>query len=126
MIRYLAVGVLNTCVGLGIIYLCLYAFHLQDAVANLIGYAVGVVFSFTLNKYWTFSSSGAAAAQFVRFLTVIGIAYVTNLATVMVLIERYGANHYVAQALGAAPYTAIGYLGSRYFAFREAEAASNP
>lgn len=119
IVRYLAVGVLNTCVGLGTIYLCMYLFHLGNVTANVIGYAVGIAFSFTLNKRWTFASKGEYAPQLVRFLLVCAVAYAANLVTVMVCIDAFAANHYLAQALGILPYTAIGYLGSRFFVFRD-------
>jgi putative flippase GtrA len=117
--RYLTVGLLNTCVGLGIIYLGLYLFRLGNVTANIMGYAVGIVFSFVLNKHWTFASKGQSAPQFLRFLLVTGTAYAANLATVMVLINAFGINNYLAQALGIWPYTTIGYFGSRLFVFRD-------
>jgi putative flippase GtrA len=117
-LRYLAVGTLNTCVGLGTIYIALYWLNLSDPLANLTGYSVGILLSFALNKFWTFSATGAAGTQFIKFFLVNGAAYMINLATVMSCIKILGANHYVAQAVGVVPYTIIGYLGSRYFAFR--------
>jgi putative flippase GtrA len=124
MLRFLAVGVLNTGVGLSVIYLGMYVLGLGDAAANVAGYAIGIALSFVLNKYWTFSSAGRGAAQFVRFIIVTGCAYGINLAVVLVLIHLFHANRYLAQACGIAPYTIVGYLGSRYFVFRAPAARS--
>jgi putative flippase GtrA len=118
LLRYLAVGVLNTCVGLGVIYAAMYFAHLGNVAANLIGYIVGAAFSFFVNKYWTFSNRNAAGPQFVRFVLVLSVAYLVNLAAVTTLVNGFEVNPYIAQALGTAPYTTVGYLGSRYFAFR--------
>lgn|GEM_PF-4035732 len=38
-----------------------------------------------------------------------------------VLNSRFAVDPYLAQALGIVPYTAIGFLGSRFFAFRVRE-----
>jgi putative flippase GtrA len=122
LLRYLLVGVLNTCVGLGTIYLCMYVFHLGNAPANAIGYAVGIVVSFTMNRRWTFADRGHPGPQLLRFLLVTAVAYLANLGTVMGLIHL-GVPDYLAQALGVAPYTAIGYAGSRWFVFRSARTA---
>jgi putative flippase GtrA len=119
VVRYLTVGVLNTCVGLATIYLGMYMFRLGNVTANVIGYALGIAFSFVLNKRWTFASTGKSAPQLMRFLLVTATAYVTNLVTVMVLINGFETNQYLAQALGIGPYTTIGYLGSRFFVFRD-------
>lgn len=117
LIRYLAVGVLNTIAGLGTIYLCLYAFGASDVLANAIGYAFGICLSFVLNKRWTFASRGDPTAELVKFVLVMALAYAANLAAVVGLIGL-GANHYLSQALGIGPYVAVGYLGSRCLVFR--------
>jgi putative flippase GtrA len=118
LLRYLLVGCVNTAVGLGVIYLCMYVFQLREAPANLIGYAFGVLVSFLLNKTWTFAHEGPYAAALLRFLAVLLLAYLSNLATVLLLADRLGVNRYLAQAAGIVPYTLIGYVGSRWFAFR--------
>ena len=42
LIRYLLVGVVNTLVGLGIIYLAMYFLHMDLASSNAFGYAIGI------------------------------------------------------------------------------------
>jgi putative flippase GtrA len=79
-----------------------------------------VACSFALNRRWTFASRGAWFPELLRFLLVVSIAYTANLATVLVATQLLGLNRYLAQALGILPYTAIGYVGSRAFAFRRA------
>lgn len=115
-IRYLVVGAGNTVSGLLVIYACKWLFGLGDIVANVIGYGVGLGLSFVLNKRWTFGSRGAAAPALLRFLGVTLIAYLANIVTVLLLIDA-GLDSYAAQAAGILPYTILGYLGSRYFAF---------
>jgi putative flippase GtrA len=116
-IRYVIVGVANTCVGLGVIYASMYFLRFSDTLANGVGYVVGVMVSFVLNRNWTFEHAGPVAPALVRFVGVLLVAYFANLATVLVLIEALGINRYLAQAAGVAPYTTVGYLGSRHFAF---------
>jgi len=118
LLRYLLVGVVNTLVGLGVIYFAMYYLHFQVVPANAIGYAVGILVSFALNKTWTFSSLDHVGYSFLRYLLVLAIAYVVNLATVLSASSHFDLNPYIAQALGIFPYTVIGFLGSRYFAFR--------
>lgn len=116
--RFLAVGVLNTLVGLGVIYLCKWLLGMGDVAANVIGYVVGLVNSFAWNRRWTFNHSGAVLPAVLRFLLVFVTAYLLNLATVMTAIHGFGINSYVAHAIGILPYTAFFYLGSRWFVFR--------
>lgn len=119
-VRYLAVGALNTTVGYGVIYAAMYFADVAPAAANALGYGVGLVVSYTLNRRWTFRSDAAVLGSAVRFLAVMGAAYLANLATVVGLIDRAGVDPYVAQAAGLFPYLAIGYAGSRFVAFRSA------
>lgn len=118
LIKYLFVGVANTLVGLGTIYLAMYFLRLEIVQANALGYSVGILLSFALNKAWTFNSNDHVIYSFLRYLLVLAVAYIANLATVLFSNSHFGLNPYVAQALGIIPYTAIGFMGSRYFAFR--------
>ena len=117
-LRFLVVGVLNTLVGLLAIYMGKWWLGLGDVLANLFGYAIGLCFSFVVNRSWTFDHSGAVVPALMRFLVVFGIAYALNLATVLAAIRVFGINAYIAQALGIVPYTLFFFLGSRYYAFR--------
>ncbi len=118
LLRFLLVGVANTFIGLGIIYAAMYFFHFSAVLANATGYAIGIVVSFALNKTWTFTSDDHIGASFFRFLLVIAIAYSANLSAVLFVNDHFEINIYIAQALGIAPYTAITYLGSHFFVFR--------
>lgn len=115
--RFLAVGVLNTCVGLGVIYACKYFGGIGDVPANAIGYIVGVVHSFFWNRRWTFAHTGRALPAAARFVGVFLVAYVANLVTAMTAIEMIGIDSYLAHAIAIIPYTALFYLGSRHFVF---------
>ncbi|HEY5139001.1 MAG TPA: GtrA family protein, partial [Methylococcales bacterium] len=119
LIRYLLVGVLNTLVGLGVIYMAMYFLQMDIASSNAFGYTIGIMVSFALNKKWTFDSQDHVVYSFLRYLLVLLVAYVTNLATVLFANSHFDLNPYLSQALGIIPYTTIGFLGSRYFAFRD-------
>jgi len=114
--RFLLVGVGNTLAGLVIIYLAK-AVGIGDVTANATGYGVGLVLSFVLNKRWTFRHDGPVLSTLMRFIVVIGLAYVANLAVVLGAISVLGINSYIAQALGIPAYTAVAYLGSRWYVF---------
>lgn len=118
-LRFVVVGVLNTLVGLAVIYGCKYFLGLGDLAANIAGYAVGLTVSFVLNSSWTFGYTGPKLAAAARFLAVFAVSYVVNLGTVMGLIHLAGANSYLAQAAGMPVYTICFYLLSRAYAFRD-------
>ena len=116
ILRFLLVGVGNTLVGLGSIFGAKALLGMGDVAANAFGYGIGVAVSFTLNRAWTFQHGGSVSKSLKLFLLVQVAAYFVNLLCVLLLIDS-GANTYLAQALGIAPYTIVSYLGSRYLAF---------
>jgi len=116
-LRFAAVGVLNSAVGIGVIFMGLALLGMSDATANLFGYAVGWIISYALNKTWTFHHRGATTRSFGRFIAVSAGVYLANLGVVLLLHRRIGANVYFAELAGVAIYTTLGFLGSYYYAF---------
>lgn len=117
LVKYLAAGAINTLAGLSVIFFAKRALGMDDVAANLLGYSVGVVVSFSVNRNWTFQDDSNPLEALARYLLVVLIAYACNLMTVLLAIDTLRIDSYVAQALGVIPYIAVGYLGSRFFAF---------
>ena len=115
--KFLSVGVANTLVGLAVIYTMKWFFLFDDVTANAIGYAVGLIVSFTLNSRWTFAYRGPVVPALLKFALVAVVAYGANLLTVLIAINQLGINDYIAQALGVPPYTITSYLASKYLVF---------
>jgi putative flippase GtrA len=82
-VKFVLVGVSNTFVGLGTIYAMKSLLGLGDASSNLIGYGVGLSWSFWLNRSWTFEHREHPGRALVRFFAVALVAYVVNLAAVL-------------------------------------------
>src|SRR5437867_6019403 len=116
-LRFGIVGLLNTALGLAVIFAAKAVLGLGDFAANLSGYGVGLMCSFLLNRSWTFRNEGRAYAAFWRFGIAFAVAYGLNLATVFGLRDAMGANSYLAQACGVVPYTISFYLMSAYYVF---------
>ncbi len=121
--KFLVVGFANTLVGLGAIWMAKWLLGAGDVLANVIGYGLGLALSFTLNRAWTFGYRGATPLALLRFLLVFAVAYMLNLSTVLAAIRFGHVDPYLAQAIGIVPYTAFGYLASRYFVFRRSREA---
>ena len=124
--RFLSVGVLNTVVGMVLIYGSKYFLAFDDVSANLLGYGAGLLLSFTLNSTWTFSYRGPRLSALGRFLLAFAIAYVLNLLAVLACIHQAGINAYLAHAIGLVLYTATFYLTSWLFVFPPATALPPP
>lgn len=118
-VRFVVVGLTNSFVGLLVIYGCKWFLDMGDIPANAIGYGIGIMLGFQLNKRWTFGHNGVFLNTFLRYILVLAFAYAVNLTVVLYGIELLNLNSYLAQAMGIVPYTLVGYLGSHFFVFNK-------
>lgn len=116
LVRFLSVGVLNTLIGLGSIWLLMWL-GLGSLPANAAGFLLGMVVSFNLNRLWTFEHDGDWRASLGRWLVIAGVAYAANFIVVLVLTRLAGVNGYLAQLPGIAIYTVLSYLGGKLYVF---------
>lgn len=125
LIRFLLVGVANTMVGMGTIFIC-QRLGVPDVPANAAGYGLGLLFSFFCNRAWTFRHAGPVWPAAWRFGVVFAFAYAANLLTTLAALKLLGAGSFLAQLAGMPPYTILFYLGSRFLVFKRSAPASSP
>lgn len=116
VIAFGLVGVVNTCVGLGVFYAMLYLAGAAPGVSNVVGHLVGVCVSFLLNSKVTFQKR-ATIARAARFLVAFGASLAVNLAVLYGGIAL-GLSPGLAQLPAMVSYTATFFLISRLFVFR--------
>jgi len=92
ILKFTAVGVLNTCITLVVIRLLNWVLpptHLWENIAYAIGYAVGVVFSYFTNRTWTFKSEDKKTArEFLLFILVNVVSWAVSQGA-LILLQRY-------------------------------------
>ncbi len=119
-LRFAAVGLANTAVGFSLIVFAMYVLQLNYALANVAGYAVGLVMSYFLNRYWTFRSRGKMRTEMPRFLAVFAGSYLVQFLLVIAMREHLRFDKLVAQAVGIAAFTLCSYLGHRLWTYAAA------
>ncbi|WP_333549298.1 GtrA family protein [Citrobacter gillenii] len=107
-IRYCIVGGMNTVVT-AIVILSLTSVGCGLYVSNLSGYIFGILFSYILNTYFTFSSK-PSSARLARFIVCCTVCYLINLATMKIAIMAGLENEYLIQVTGMFTYTISGFL----------------
>lgn len=117
LFKFLTVGVINTLLSLLVIFGLKYFYLISDFYANFIGYIVGLICSFILNRKWTFNHTGNIYTAILKFVLVFIIAYTANIIFVLGLI-KLNFNSYFSHVLGIPVYTIIFYLGSRFVVFK--------
>ena len=117
LIRYGLVGVANTFIGLAATYWCLYFYNLNILIANAVGYGIGLILSFFLNRYWTFKYKIINNLLLLRYIIMAVIAYISNLIVVLLGIYVNNINPYILQIMGMMTYTFIMFIGCQKFVF---------
>lgn len=117
-IKYISVGLLNTIIGLSVIFFCMKILHFTYIVSNILGYAVGLINSFIWNKFWTFRSKGHTGIQTAKFLIVFGISYIIQLGALIIIKEIIHIMPEIAQILAIGIYTITSFTLNKIFTFK--------
>ena len=125
LIKFILVGCVNTAVGYSIILTLMFAFAWAPVPANVVGFAIGLVVSYFLNKTFTFSERQAAPSSIPRFIAVFAVAYSVNLIVLTSVLRFEIAPAFIAQGLGICAYSGLFFLLCRRFVFRVAPTPSH-
>lgn len=123
--RFLLVGVVNTLVGCGLMFLLYNLAGWSYWLSSAANYVAGGVVSFFLNKYFTFQNKDRSWRQVGRFVLTIALCWLLAYGTAKPLAARLLAGfpsrlqENIAMLTGMCLYTALNYLGQRFFAFRK-------
>ena len=124
VIKFLAVGVVNTLVGCGTMFLLYNLAHCSYWVSSAANYVVGGIVSFFLNKYFTFQSKTWEWSQVWKFTANVTVCYLLGyglakpLALHLLAGQAVHVQENAAMLVGMCLYTGLNYLGQRFFAFK--------
>lgn len=125
LVKFICVGICNTLIGSAVMFglynLCGVSYWISSA-AN---YIVGSVFSYFLNKHFTFRHRGRTMHSMIRFVLNIavcyGIAYGVAKPLAVMIFAGLGnrVQENIAMLVGMCIFTGLNYLGQRFVVFRE-------
>lgn len=124
MIKFVLVGLFNTLVGCGIMFLLYNLAHCSYWFSSAANYVVGSIASFFLNKYFTFQNHERSIKQVVKFIVNVAVCYLIAYGAakpvVMWLLsgQPVKVQENVAMFVGMGLYTVLNYFGQRFFAFK--------
>ena len=96
--RYVVVGVASN-VTAYLAYLGLTAIGVPYVLAMTLVYCMALIFSFSINRQWTFQDTGAIDKRLImRYLQCYGLGYIANAVMLVVLVTYLGVSHKIAQA----------------------------
>ena len=123
-LKFCLVGIANTIVGTAVMYGLYNLAGCGYWFSSAMNYVVGSVVSYFLNKYFTFKSRSQSWKEIARFVINIAVCYLIayGLAQPLVGVMFSGlsetASDNVAMLAGMCIFTALNYLGQRFFTFK--------
>lgn len=121
---YSAAGVINAIVGVSAI-LVSGLLGAGVVLANVIGYGLGLLVSFTLNSRITFRSRKVDWRTVLRFLCGFAIAFAANMAVVIAASHIFHLRDLIASLAGTPAYVVVFFSLCEYWIFRR-ESRSGP
>lgn len=125
--KFILVGIVNTLVGTGVMFLFYNVFHFGYWISSASNYVVGSIVSYLLNKHFTFQNKSRSPKVLVRFVLNITVCYLVayGVAKPVVRMLLSGMSAAIqdngAMLMGMCVFVVLNYLGQRFFAFREPE-----
>lgn len=124
LLKFIVVGIINTLVGMAIMFGLYNLAHCSYWLSSAANYVLTSILSYFLNKYFTFQNREKSAAQIVRFainiavcyLIAYGIAKPLTFAVLAGFGEKIQTN--AAMLVGMCFFTGLNYFGQRFFAFK--------
>ena len=133
-LKFVIVGVVNTLVGLTIMFTCYNWLHLGYWLSTALDYILASILSYYLNKHFTFQYKEVGSGSAIRFVINIAICYIAafSVARPMVRWILYAIHidfsksvlENIAMLTGSGIFVIINYLGQRFFAFHKNEKES--
>ena len=123
--KFLLVGVFNTLVGTGTMFLLYNLAGCSYWLSSAANYIVGGTVSFFLSKYFTFQSQGLSWKQVGKFIITVSACYLLAYGVAKPLTLHFLAGYAVqiqenaAMLVGMCLYTGLNYFGQRFFAFND-------
>ena len=111
------IGVLNTLIHYTIFLLLFRVFEINYLVASGVGYFVGMVNSYFLNRRWTFISSNNIHPEFTKFILVNVISMSTNLIVLKFSVTTMGLIPEVGQIISIIFSISVNFFGNKFWTF---------
>jgi len=124
-LKFLIVGVINTIVGYGIMFVLLNAAHLSYWFSSSCGYFLSCILSFYLNKYFTFTVKRWSVFMIISFIVTIVISYYVpfriaeGVVNKVLQNSRENIRENTALIVGTFLAAAVSYFGQRFVVFRK-------
>ena len=118
--RFAVIGTLNALIMAVTVWVMMDELDINYMLSNVTAYILAQIHNFIWCKYWIFPTDKKSNTwrQVLLFLIAFGMAYVAQFLFLIVLVELWDCNEYLAQFLGLFIYGTVNFLMNKRVAFR--------
>lgn len=121
--RFTVVGTLNALITALVVWLMMHIHEQDYLLANAVAYIVAQIHNFIWSKYWIFpldtdAKKNSIWHQILFFVCAFAMAYTAQFLFLLLLVEVFHCNEYLAQFLGLFVYGAVNFIANRRITFR--------
>lgn len=119
--RFIAAGLVNTAIGLFVILGLDLGLHVPPAIANGLGYMIGICVAWFMHRRFVFRAEESGWATKGKYLAAVTIAFSLNQLVLAAVGHVSGATlsaRSLAQFFGVATYTVVQFVLMRTWVFR--------
>ena len=123
--KFILVGVANTLVGTGIMFVFYNVLHFNYWISSASNYIFGSILSYFLNRIFTFKNKENTASTLPRFIISISLCYLLAYGiakpVTAALLSGFAQNvqENIAMLVGMCLFVALNYIGQRFFVFNK-------
>ena len=123
--KFILVGIVNTIVGTGVMFVAYNVLNLNYWISSASNYVAGSIVSYFLNKYFTFRNKERSVKQLLIFVLNITVCYLAAYGVAKPLIFHVLSSASVtvrdncAMLTGMCLFVGLNYLGQRFVVFRK-------
>ena len=119
--RFALIGTLNALITAFVIWLMMDEMSYDYIPANITAYVVAQIHNFIWSKYWIFPTENKKNniwQQMLFFSIAFGIAYSAQFLFLILLVEAWNVNEYLAQFFGLFVYGSVNFITNKKLTFR--------
>lgn len=121
ILRFAVIGTANALITAGVVFLMMEVFHCDYMVSNVVGYLIAQIHNFLWSSYWIFPAKfreHSLGKRILLFSMAVALAYGAQFVFLILLVEIFHVNEYLAQFLGLFVYGIINFLINRNITFK--------
>lgn len=119
ILKFSVVGLLSTVVNYSLFYLLFKIMGIYYIIASAVGFFLGVLVGYTLNKNWTFGGAVSTANDVYKYYMVYLLSLLISLAFLKFLVVVLGLEPAIANCLMICLSTCINFVGIKCWVFKK-------